>query len=169
MITILGNVNNAGFALPMTQAYPTDPNVQQLLGWSPAAQALDYVPFTGNGLGDFGVARDLSVVRNAVIGGTLSVTGAAAFPGGVGAIASTGNISGLQVSAVNGGNNGILTPTALQFQGLPVIGTRKTGWTAATGTATRGTFVTSTVTLPQLAERVKALLDDLIAHGMIGT
>lgn len=53
-----------------------------------------------------------------------------------------------------------------------VIGARKTGWGAPTGTATRTTFDTATVTLPQLAERVKALLDDLNAtagHGLIGT
>jgi len=49
-----------------------------------------------------------------------------------------------------------------------VVGMRKGGWTAATGTATRTTFETSTVTLPQLAERLKALIDDLIAHGLIG-
>lgn len=51
---------------------------------------------------------------------------------------------------------------------LKVVDARRTGWTAATGTATRTTFATSTVTLPQLAEHVKALLDDLIAHGLIG-
>jgi hypothetical protein len=50
-----------------------------------------------------------------------------------------------------------------------VVSTRKTGWAAATGAATRTTFDTTTVTLPQLAERVKALLDDLISHGLIGT
>jgi hypothetical protein len=50
-----------------------------------------------------------------------------------------------------------------------VVGTRKTGWTAATGTATRTTFATGSVTTAQLAERVKALLDDLISHGLIGT
>jgi hypothetical protein len=43
------------------------------------------------------------------------------------------------------------------------------GWTAATGTATRTTFVTSTVTLPQLAERVKAIEDDLLAKGILGS
>lgn len=37
-----------------------------------------------------------------------------------------------------------------------------TGWVQATGTATRSTFDTTTVTLPQLAERVKALIDDLV-------
>jgi len=50
-----------------------------------------------------------------------------------------------------------------------VVSTRKTGWTAPTGTPTRTTFDTATVTLPQLAERVKALVDDLQAHGLIGS
>lgn len=44
---------------------------------------------------------------------------------------------------------------------------KKTGWGAATGTATRTTFATSTVTTAQLAERVKALIDDLLAYGLI--
>lgn len=47
--------------------------------------------------------------------------------------------------------------------------TRPGGWTAATGTPTRGTFATSTVTLPQLAEHFKALVDDLITIGLIGS
>lgn len=51
---------------------------------------------------------------------------------------------------------------------VQVVGARRTGWAAATGTATRTTFVTSSVTLPQLAERVKALIDDLMTHGLIG-
>lgn len=55
-----------------------------------------------------------------------------------------------------------------QVDGTKVVGNRVTGWTAATGTATRTTFATGTVTTAQLAERVKALIDDLIAHGMIG-
>jgi hypothetical protein len=49
-----------------------------------------------------------------------------------------------------------------------VVSARRTGWTAPTGTPTRTTFVTSTVTLTGLAERVKALIDDLITHGLIG-
>lgn len=51
---------------------------------------------------------------------------------------------------------------------LQVLGTRRTGWVAATGTATRTAFATGSVTLPQLAERVKALIDDLTTHGLIG-
>lgn len=60
---------------------------------------------------------------------------------------------------------------SLQVSSLPVVGARKTGWATATGTATRTAFDTSTVTLPQLAERVKALIDDFHAtagHGLIG-
>ena len=48
------------------------------------------------------------------------------------------------------------------FGGTPV--TRAT-YGAPTGTATRTTFDTTTVTLPQLAERVRALIDDLRARG----
>lgn len=53
----------------------------------------------------------------------------------------------------SGGDAGI------SFFGYPEV--TKTGWSTATGTATRTTFDTATVTLPQLAERVKALIDDL--------
>jgi hypothetical protein len=49
-----------------------------------------------------------------------------------------------------------------------VVGSRKPGWAAPTGTATRTTFGTTTVTTEQLAERVKALIDDLASHGLIG-
>jgi hypothetical protein len=49
-----------------------------------------------------------------------------------------------------------------------VVGSRKTGWAAPTGTATRTAFDTSSVTLQQLAERFKALQDDLTSHGLIG-
>jgi hypothetical protein len=49
-----------------------------------------------------------------------------------------------------------------------VVGSRKTGWAAPAGTATRTTFDTTTVTAEQLAERVKALVDDLTSHGLIG-
>jgi hypothetical protein len=56
--------------------------------------------------------------------------------------------------------------------GVHVLGARKTGWATASGTATRTAFDTASVTLPQLAERVKALIDDLhgsAGHGLIGS
>ena len=65
--------------------------------------------------------------------------------------------------------DGIVNTTAsFRVNGVLVVGARQTGWTAPTGTATRTTFATASVTLPQLAQRVHALIDDLIAHGLIG-
>lgn len=58
---------------------------------------------------------------------------------------------------------------AYKCDGVQVLQTRKTGWSAATGTKTRTTFATSTVTTTQLAERVAALIDDLTSHGLIGS
>ena len=55
-----------------------------------------------------------------------------------------------------------------RVDGTKVVGARETGWYAATGTASTSTFATSTVTLEQLAQRVKALIDSLMTHGLIG-
>ncbi|MEA3016948.1 MAG: hypothetical protein QOI38_1670 [Sphingomonadales bacterium] len=52
--------------------------------------------------------------------------------------------------------------------GVRVVGGRAAGWSAATGTASRGAFDTGTVSTVQLAERLKALIDDLLVHGLIG-
>lgn len=49
-----------------------------------------------------------------------------------------------------------------------VVSQRQTGWSAPTGTSTRTTFNTATVSLSGLAERVKAIIDDLMTHGLIG-
>lgn len=49
-----------------------------------------------------------------------------------------------------------------------VVTNRVTGWESPTGTATRTAFATGSVTTAQLAERVKALIDDLMTHGLIG-
>ncbi|HWT12830.1 MAG TPA: hypothetical protein VN231_08770 [Allosphingosinicella sp.] len=58
---------------------------------------------------------------------------------------------------------------ALQANGTQVVASRRTGWGIPTGTATRTAFATASVTTAQLAERVKALIDDLAAHGLIGS
>lgn len=69
-------------------------------------------------------------------------------------------------------NGDILVDAGRSFivDGQGVVGGRRTGYTnAMTGTANRATaYDTSTITLVQLAERVKALQDDLTSHGMIG-
>ena len=50
-----------------------------------------------------------------------------------------------------------------------VVGSRKTGYVNQNGTADRGSaYATSTITLEELAERVKAIQDDLMTHGLLG-
>lgn len=83
----------------------------------------------------------------------------------------TDNMSGRYFGGYFGFDGSIGASALLQLGAssrTQLVGARKTGWSAATGTASRSTFATSSVTLPQLAERVKALLDDLISHGLIG-
>lgn len=53
--------------------------------------------------------------------------------------------------------------------GIKLLGGRDTGWTAFTGTASKGGFATGSVTLVQLAQVVKALQDALTAHGVVGS
>lgn len=53
--------------------------------------------------------------------------------------------------------------------GNQVLQGRITGWAAATGTPTRTSFATGSVTTAALAQAVKALIDDLMTHGLIGT
>lgn len=80
----------------------------------------------------------------------------------------TGNTSGVAtLAAVGSGYWDLNNP--LRYSGTQVLGARRTGWGAPSGTATRTTFDTSTVTATQLAERVKALIDDLTTHGIIGS
>lgn len=80
---------------------------------------------------------------------------------------NSANIATIQGTGIN-----LDAGKVLLVNGLQVVGARKTGWATATGTATRTTFDTTTVTTQQLAERVKALIDDLHATagtGLLGT
>ena len=56
-----------------------------------------------------------------------------------------------------------------RVNGVDVVTSRRTGWGSPTGTNTRSGFDTTTVTTQQLAEHIKALIEDLKAHGLIGT
>jgi len=78
---------------------------------------------------------------------------------------------GLTIGAPTGGNKGIGTiNTQLVYytNGVAVVKNRQTGWNGTTGTISRATFNTATVTTAQLAQRVAALLLDLTNHGLIG-
>lgn len=163
-IAILGNVGNAGYALPMVQAYPTDVNSQNLLAWDPVTQALNYVPYVGSALGDFSVVRDLNVGRNANVVGALTVVGTLTAP------LQNGNTTNALGSATYTDGNVVLTNVTrgLYIGANKVVAARTTGWAAMTGTPQKTTAATGTVTLPQLAGIVMSLQADLIAHGLIG-
>ena len=61
---------------------------------------------------------------------------------------------------------------SMSIDGLRVVSKRGLGWGVPTGTGNKTSFNTATVTTEQLAQRVKALLDDLNVstggHGLIG-
>ncbi len=83
----------------------------------------------------------------------------------------TGTTDALQLGG--SGTVNIMNGGAFQIASTQVVGARKTGYTnLMTGTANRATaYATGTITLIQLAERVKAMEDDLhssAGHGLIG-
>ena len=76
---------------------------------------------------------------------------------------------GIRISGTGTAVSGPLdNSSAYKLNGTQIAAARRTGWAAATNTKLRTTFDTTTVTLPLLAARVAALIDDLIAHGLIG-
>lgn len=95
------------------------------------------------------------------------VTGSAAGDGGFSLtsgrkfIVGQGSGAGIITAFNNAGTN------QLGFFSATTIA-KPSGWGAPTGTPTRTTFATGSVTLPVLAEHVKALIDDLTSYGLIG-
>lgn len=115
-------------------------------------------------------ARNVDGITFQYYGGTgyilpITVAGAA-MPLSIGGSQVGINISGGDRVTINSSAANFIVP--IQFGGNQVVAARRTGWSAATGTAARTGFATATVTTAELAERVKALIDDLTAHGLIG-
>ena len=79
---------------------------------------------------------------------------------------SGGTASGLASLGVTGDAD---VGGAYRVDAVKVVGNRVIGWGTPTGTASRAAFDSGTVTAGQLAQRVKALIDDLRAHGLIGS
>lgn len=56
----------------------------------------------------------------------------------------------------------------LAVNGAQVVGSRSTGWSAPTGTASKATFATSSVSTANLAQFVFAMYNAMVSHGLIG-
>jgi len=56
----------------------------------------------------------------------------------------------------------------LNVDGVQVVKERETGWTAPTGTASKAGYAEGTATLTQVAQTLKAVVDALVGHGLIG-
>jgi len=108
--------------------------------------------------GGTGAASAAAARGNLGLGSIATQSAAAVAIGG-------GTIAGLASLAVTGDAD---VGGDYRVDGIRVVTNRRTGWGAPTGTASRNTFETSGATVGQLAQRLKALIDDLTAHGLIG-
>lgn len=99
----------------------------------------------------------------------LATAGKVRFASGAGySTVQAGETGGIDISHSSDVNLGFLdVRKEIRVNGVKVVGERATGWDGMGGTATRTSFQTSTVTTEQLAQRVKALIDDLQAHGLL--
>lgn len=113
----------------------------------------------------------ISAAANLLIGGTsdTGLTGS----GGLRVFSTTEATASAGALVVDGG---ILAKkkvfaTSFGVGANQVVGARDTGWTAWSGSATNKAtaYDTATITLPQLAERVRALQEALTTHGLLGT
>lgn len=147
----------------------------------------NFVPVEGDNSRDLGTSAlrvrsgyfgtSISVGTNPASGGTYrGPTGGsiqfrnAANSGDINAVTVTGDVVYFSTGthAVRIADN---SGASIGFFGTTPVAA-KTGWGAATGTATRTTFDTATVTLEQLAQRVKAMIDDLhqtAGYGLLRT
>jgi hypothetical protein len=119
--------------------------------------------FIGNVTGDTGPRIRLSTTASG--SGSIYFDDGTAAAGAEDAVLYRNGVGALKTNAT------FDTDGAFLFAGTQVVGSRKTGWVNATGTAARGTFVTSTVALNgagSVAEHLKALIDDLMVHGLLG-
>lgn len=82
------------------------------------------------------------------------------------AAVTTTNIAGNEQTF--SGSFGIASGKVYKVNSVQVVAARRTGWAAWSGSANRATKNTSTATLADVSQTLAALLDDLIAHGLIG-
>ena len=113
-----------------------------------------------------GHASDGSTTLNASAYMNLTINGAPSLTVTSGGV-TVADGKNFVFSATTGSKIGTAATQKLAFYGAAPVA-RPIGWAAPTGTATRTTYATTTATVTQLAERLKALIDDLTALGLIG-
>lgn len=135
---------------------------QPLIGSTTSDPVLAGVPSSSNAVTNVGATSTSSGLTLASNGGTAPTITLSGTPNIGGANITSGTINTARLPAT------INIATAYQIAGVQVVNSQKTGWSAWTGSATRSTKDTTTATLANVAEALKALLDDLLAHGLIG-
>lgn len=73
------------------------------------------------------------------------------------------------ISWKSSGNKFDVAGGVISIDGTQVVKGSITGWTAATGTASRAGFDTTSADLTTLAQSLKAVIDDLMTHGLLHT
>lgn len=121
--------------------------------------------------GSTGANNDLYISPGSAAGQTIITAGAGVNALQINAAGDLITRSGGWIAATGSGglNIGNNSSAKIAFWG-GTTAARPTGWAKATGTATRSTFDTATVTTAQLAERFKAFIDDYYsdARGLFG-
>jgi hypothetical protein len=127
---------------------------------------------SGNAIGFIGGSADGGWLKALAVGG--SSLGSAKFKAD-----NNGNISVAMDSSdtftITGSGSSITLRIIsgyghVEIGGNVVVSDRQTGWSLMGGTSTRntGSYNTSSITLVQLAEVVRAVVQDLLNHGLIG-
>lgn len=115
-----------------------------------------------NGVNNISIKGNGDIITNGVLH-TTNVYLRSDTAAGINWDAATG---GIQFN-ISGNAGEILGSGGLTIFGIKVVGTRVTGWGAATG-GSRAAFAAGTATLPQTAAALAQLIADLTAHGLIG-
>jgi hypothetical protein len=129
-------------SLPCTNVYGLQ--ISRLGGGSALNVGISVPTITGAGTNNYGILL-----------GDVTGTGAFAIKTGLGLVQFGDNLN-------------LISGKALQVNATQVVSSRRTGWSAWTGTADRTAHDTGTATLANVVQAFKALLDDLIAHGLVG-